>query len=1017
MIKKIFGYRAAKVWAIVSSAIVVIALVVTILASTVFFDLICSVLGMPLTEQIILEGEEPPMRYEATLTTSRADAKEKGNALAEEICEEGFVLLKNGPTASLDDDVLPIETSASNKPKVSVFGKNSVNLVYGGTGSGRTDTSSAKTIFDSLEAANFEVNPTLRAFYEDNARSGAGRVDSSDLVAAVRPGFGTGETPLESGASYPADVTASFADYDDLAVVVVSRIGGENKDLPMSMRQAFGSDEKVAGAYAADDHYLELDAYEQNMLQMVCENFDTVVLVVNSSNVMELGFLEDAQAYNTDATMNRYDYASNVDAAIWIGGPGETGIMALGRILNGEVNPSGRTSDIYAADFTADPTWANFSWGGVENYDSYLNGSSRASNRWFSDYEEGIYIGYRYYETAAYEASQGNYAGFDYDSAVVYPFGYGLSYTTFSQEIAEVNVSEIEADTTVEVTVNVTNTGSRPGKTAVQIYVTAPYTGGIEKSYVVLAGFEKTDVIPAGETASVTVSFSAYSIASYDYSDANKNSFKGYELEAGDYAVKLQSDSHTVLDSETLTVEEGITYPNDPVTDKPVVNLYDDASDATQLQTVLSRSDFKGTWPARRTNEQKQLSSELNESIASFESGNPLTADSPEVQKADLTVATVRRDSPVMLYQMIGPDGSVDYNDERWDTIVSSLTMSTMTDVVNNAYFLMDAIDYVGKPPTVETDGPAGWTNFMPGTASELVTGSVAYPAEVILACTWNKALAYDMGVMVGEEGIHGNTADNIQYAFSGWYAPGVNLHRSPFGGRNYEYFSEDPTLTGLMAASEVNGLNDRGVYAYVKHFAVNEQETNRNGVSTWLTEQSMRELYIKPFEYTVKEGGATGIMTSFNRIGARWAGGDYRLVTTILRNEWGFCGTVITDFVTGNYMNNKQMTYAGGDLFLNNMPVANWVDVNNPVDVYMMKLAMKNVLYTVAGSNAMNGVGENTLFITHMPTWQIIVIVVDVVLLVAILAWGAAVVLLTLRKIKASQSEGGAGGPSGGKE
>lgn len=1009
MIRKIFGYKAAKVWAIVASSVTAFVLIVAILASTLFFDTVCSGLGSPLVEKINLGGE-PPEYYTAQLTESRADAKQKGNELTEEICEEGFVLLKNGATSSTDDDILPVATSASKKAKVSVFGKNSADLVYSGTGSGKTDGKNAKTIYESLEAANFEVNPSLKSFYE-SSKSGSGRPSDPDLTVAVTPGFETGETPVSS---YDDSLRSTFASYSDLAIVVISRIGGENKDMPMSMKKSYDANaSKVNGAASADDHYLELDQNEQDMLQMVCESFDKVVLVINSSNVMELGFLTDPQAYLTDTTLNQYDYASKIGAAIWIGGPGESGIMALGRILSGEVNPSGKTADIYPADFTKDPTWNNFSWGGVNNNDAYLNGTKAVDNRFFVDYEEGIYLGYRYYETAHVESEKGNYEGFDYDKAVVFPFGYGLSYTTFEQTIAGVTISDgdtMGANSVVEVSVDVRNSGAVAGKTAVEVYVSQPYkktenNTAIEKSAVVLAGFTKTDVIPAGETRSYTVTFDAYSLASYDYNDANKNTFKGYELESGDYEIRLQSDSHTLLDSETVRVEQDIRYKTDPVTKTKVENLYDDASDPTQLQTVLSRADFAGTWPQRRTNEQKQLSSELNAQIASTDSLNPLTAESEEVKNADLTVSRKKAESPVKLYELIGDNNEVDYEDERWETILSSLTMSTMTELINVAYFFMPAIDYIGKPATIETDGPAGWTNFMPGTTSELVGGSVAYAAEVVLGSTWNKDLAQKMGEMVGEEGIQGNSVSGMHYTFSGWYGPGVNLHRSPFGGRNYEYFSEDPTLTGLMAAAEVSGAASRGVYAYVKHFAVNEQETSRYGVSTWLTEQSLRELYLKSFEYTVKEGGATGIMSSFNRIGAKWTGGDYRLITTILRNEWGFRGTVITDFVTGNYMNNKQMTYAGGDLFLNNLPYDDWADSSNPVDVYMLKNSMKNILYTVACSNAMNGMGENTKLITHMPVWQVITICVAAAEVVGMLAWGAAVIVKTVRKIRQGEA------------
>jgi len=956
MFRKIFANKHSRTWAIVTMSVIALFLIVTIVTSTVLFEVVCSFLG---GKRNVIKGGGN-VYFTSDFDTKR-EATAAGEKLTEEICEEGFVLLKN------ENNALPLATSSTAKAKISVFGKNSTNLVYGGTGSGAIASASIN-LYDSLNNANYDVNPTLKAFYESSA-SGSGRPANPNIEDKVPFGFATGETPVSS---YTQDVKNSFASYKDMALVVISRIGGEGNDMPMTMRKSASNNTPVEGAASASDHYLELDQNEQDMLQMVCEaGFDRVVLIVNSNNAIELGFLVDPDAYLYDETLNHFDYASAIDAAIWVGGPGSTGIGALGKILNGSVNPSGRTVDTYASDFTKTTTYNNVSWGGVNRNDSYIQSGSTI-DQYFVDYEEGIYVGYRYYETAAYEHDNGRYASFDYDKEVVFPFGYGLSYTTFTQEITSIEGSVAEDDE-IKLTVKVTNTGSVAGKEVVQVYVTAPYIDGqIEKAYVTLVGFGKTKLLNAGESQSITVSIDPYSFASFDYADKNGNGDKRYELDAGAYQIKLMKNAHELIDSRTLMLASGRVLYADTVT-----NRYDDADD--QLNVILSRTDFAGTWPQRRTTEEKTVDADFVNSLKSKESGNPLTADSDEVKNANLTVARKKSKEGIQLYDLVGKD----FNDPLWEELLQRITMSSMIDLVNKAVFKSEAIDYISKPQTKESDSPAGWTNFI--LKSEY-SDNCGYCSEIVLGSSWNIELAKALGNSIGNEAFFGYNGA----PYTGWYAPGVNIHRSPFSGRNYEYFAEDPVLTGEMAAVEVAAARAKGVYAYVKHLAVNDQETNRNGVCTWVTEQAMREIYLKPFELAVKKGNAMGMMTSFNRLGTRWAGGDYRLLTEILRKEWGFKGAVITDFAEfEGYMNNKQMTYAGGDLLLTNLPQDKWVDNDNPVDVYVMKLATKNILYTVANSTAMNGLGEGAELVIKMPIWQLLLFIADGVVVVLLSAWG----------------------------
>ena len=971
------------VWLSVTVFLIALIIVVSVVATTVIPGLMDTMFGGERFEKVGGTGDNSYFTTDEGIT-DKASALAASNALNEDICEEGFILLKN------NDRALPLTGSE----KISVFGKNSVNLAYGSSGSVGGDTDKAMTLFESLTAVGFAYNETLKGFYEDDSRSGSPRPDAPAMSDNALPdGFATGETDPDT---YPDDVLGSIDEFSDVALVVISRTSGENSDLPTTMKN-------TTGAMSENDHYLELDENEQNMLKLACETCEKVVLLVNSGTPIELGFL-DAVADGDDTDIG-YDFSSGVDAAFQIGLPGESGIAALGKLLKGEINPSGRTVDTYARDFMKIPAVENFSLKGISSLDSYTVGGA-ARDQWFIDYEESIYIGYRYFETRG----EGNDEW--YNANVVYPFGYGLSYTTFSQEIVEdkTNIepsSSWDEDTRdLTVTVRVTNTGSRAGKEVVQIYAEPPYeNGGVEKSARVLIGYAKTDMLyPASEAGEgkpnsqeVTVTFDPYDFASYDYSGANDNDSSAYELDAGSYTFVVGRNAHEAFDSVSTTLTDDVIFETDPDTGYTVENRFDNADD--ELGSVLSRDDWDSTYPAMRTADEKAVDSAFISDLENnYDSGNPLTAESDAVKDAaaNRAPATVKSNEGMQLYELRG----LAADNGLWDELLKRITASSLWDMLSECAFKTPSISYIGKPETLESDGPAGWTKFM-GDSSQ-VYDTCFFACEPVLAATWNVELAEAMGNAIGNEGIIGReeTSTAAQMCYSGWYAPGVNLHRTPFGGRNPEYYSEDPVLSGKLAAAVVRGAAKKGVYCYVKHFAANEQETHRGGVCTWLTEQSLRELYLKPFEYAVKEGGSTAIMSSFNRIGTKWTGGDYRLMTEVLRNEWGFDGVAICDFASGQgHMSMEQMVYAGGDTWLDTIKPSDWFDKNDSLDVYVMQEAAKHVLYAVVNSNAMNGMGEGVIYETHLAYWRIMLIVIDIVVPVGLAVWGFFAIRSAIKK------------------
>ena len=935
--RTIIKNKGSRIWLIVTSIVLVVMLVLNYLVTVPYYSVVCLVLGSK--RAIYEEGTEAAYPYQ---TESKEQAREQGAELTQQVAEEGIVLLKN------ENNALPMQSGA----KISVFGKNSVNLVFGGSGSGGGDTSASKTLYESLEAAGFQTNPALKTFYEDDSKSGSARDGNPKIENNGNSNIVATETPYDMLVSNGLPDT--YADYSDAAVVVFSRIGGEGFDLPRT-----STDDP-------DRHYLELTPDEQELLRQVTSaGFDRVIVIINSANAMELGFLED-------------DSYGRIDAAINLPGPGSTGAMAVGEILAGTVNPSGHLADTYVADLTQDPTWANFGDNLTDNGDKYTN-----VDGYFVDYEEGIYVGYRYYETRGYTDGEDWY-----QSHVVYPFGYGLSYTDFEWTVdaGSLENAAIDANTTYTVKVTVKNTGSVAGKDVVQLYATAPYTaGGIEKAYKVLVGFAKTDTLQPGESQTMEISVDPYSFASYDYSDANGNGFMGYELEKGEYSLHVSRNAHDTVREIPFTLTADVTYATDPTTGAEVTNRFEDADDHLTNGT-LSRADWEGTWPQAPTDEDRTLSAELVAAIEDKTNNNPNTY-------TEMPVTGAEYDTPITLRDMAG----VAYDDPKWDEFLDQLTADEMVKIYNEAAFQTYDVSRLEIPYTKESDGPVGFCNFM---SDKNIYGTNAYTCEVMLAQTWNTALSEKMGECIGEEGKWGDSENRVSgMPYSGLYGPGANIHRSAFGGRNFEYFSEDSYLTGMMAAYEIKGGQSQGIFMTMKHFALNEQETHRStgyASCSWVTEQAMREVYIKAFEIAVKVADNHAVMSSFNRIGTRWTGGDYRLLTEVLRGEWGFEGLVICDFNTNSYMNTKQEAYAGGDLNLAEDRFWNSFDATSSSDVTVIRQAMHNVMYTLSNTNAVNGKVTGYA----MPVWEIILFIADGVIALGLLIWG----FFAIRKARRSK-------------
>ena len=1003
-----FVWKYCKVWLIVSLAVIIVFFSATMVATQNDFlaGTIDTVMGGE-GRRVASGNPDEYYRYEKTnegfkqfktdlklsdgVLSTQADKEavhKAANKLNEEIVGEGVVLLKNDA-----ENGLPIATSADKKAKISVFGKNSADVVLGGSGSGGGNSAGSTSLYDGLRNANFDLNPRLTKFYEGK-ESGNGR-DATPAIGAEVTGLAIGETPLDK---YTNEIKSSYDQYNDAAIIVLSRVGGEGWDLPRSQVKSYGG-APVEGSQEGGQHYLEIDKNEEALIDEViaCGKFKKVIILVNSATSMELGFLEEKEG---------------IDAALWIGTLGGSGANAVGNVLNGTVNPSGHLVDTYVRDFTQDPTWRNFGDNLSSKGNAYLAGGSM-TDYYYVEYQEGIYLGYRYYETRSYQDVYrfGTDNGW-YEENVVYPFGYGLSYTTFEWTLKENTSTATPLDKAVNnkisVTVSVKNSGGVAGKDVVQLYFSAPYVmNGVEKAHVVLGGMVKTDLLQPGETKDYTVELDIEDMASYDYDDANGNGNIGFELDAGTYTIYVGKNAHDCWASENpikleYTLLEDITYPMDIYgTESANDNRFQDMSDYMDGKT-MSRSSFSATFPTTPTTAEREMSEEVNNNVVyKYDDTNGKYV---EYFSKYMTDAESEGDN-LQLYDLIGAD----YDDERWNTIVNSIATETMVQLVGQGNFHTISISEISKPRTIDPDGPAGYTNFM---GDPTVHDTCFYASECIIGATWNKDLANDMGVMVGLESLVGYTKGDGR-TYSGWYAPAVNIHRSPFSGRNWEYYSEDPYLSGIMGTNVVIGAQSKGVYTFVKHFALNDQETSRdaNGLLTWADEQTFREIYLKPFRMIVEDGNTHGIMSSFNRIGTTWAGGSFELLTEVLRMEWGFEGTVISDYNLSNaYMHPDQMIRAGGDLNLSQdykpSATATRTGMTNEMQIAALKAATKNVLFTVANSNAMNGVGEGVIWVTTMAKWKVALICVNVGLVVLAGVWGFFDIRRKLKKADAEAEQ-----------
>ncbi|MCR4698508.1 MAG: glycoside hydrolase family 3 C-terminal domain-containing protein [Bacilli bacterium] len=947
-----------------------------------------------------------------TNNSSTEAAQKNGEAVVEEISNEGMVLLKN------KDNALPIPTTTG----ITMLGRGSADPVYGGSGSGNVDTTTCTSPIKGFQNAGYTVDEDAYNFFlaqKDNYYRQNIIMDNYDAST-----FFIGEVPTSE---YSFAVKSS-----NVAVVFISRCGGEGLDLSTNLKRdtqtgdeqailngkvddlapgSWGAEsankanfetrsanaKKEVANYEDGQHQLELSKEEKDMIAFAKANYSKTIVVLNESTTMEVGSLKDDD---------------DIDGLIWAGSPGSTGFKALGNIIAGKVNPSGRTPDLYSADFTADPTFQNFAINSENVYTGVTLETAAAGNNGdttahFVQYEEGIYVGYKYYETR-FGANET-----EYNQAVVYPFGYGLSYTTFEKEIVK---SEI-VDDAVVVTVKVTNTGDVAGKEVVQAYYTAPYTaGGIEKASTVFGDFAKTDLLAKGESEEVTVSIKLEEMASYDYNDKNNNNFKGYELEVGKYTVQIKENSHTVStnkngDKLEYTFDVGARQIRKRSSDDTdVTNQFDFMSNmfkdtkTTGYPLNFSRNDWTGTFPTGAT--------------AADADATKVSVDGKTVKELLAPYEVVNDDADVM--PTMGATNGLstidlrgkDYDDQAYDQLLDQLTEAEYNDMAkylaNNAY-KTEKIDSLVKPATEDHDGPQGLSTLMGG-----LKNVAAYMSEPLLAATFNKELGKKMGIAIGEESL------SMLPTYSGWYAPAMNTHRSPFAGRNFEYYSEDGVLAGKIATGVVEGAATKGLYAYIKHFALNDQETFRTAaICTWANEQAVREIYLKPFEIVVKnakmtvdyisdsEGNhsqkemnaATAVMSSFNRIGTVWAGGSKELMTNVLRDEWGFRGVAISDFNLYNYMSADQGMRAGTDMQLS-MGGKSFVDTKSATARIALRKAMHNVLYTVANSNAMNGVVPGTIITYKMYGWRKMFIITDIVLGL-FLVGGTVWVVIRVRKNK----------------
>ncbi len=990
--------KKKKTWIILS---IVLAIMIGLNGGLLYFGRVLDVyVGMGEMVKEELPGAEnwDDVYYETDYDTSEAIDK-YAKSVTQSIAEEGIVMLKN------NNNALPLKVN-DNK-NISLFGRRSVDFIFGGTGSGSGDTSQSIPLAEALEGVGYSVNPQLIDFYKNHLESVPVSENTIDNLSKMT--YYIGEIPVEL---MDQTVTSSYSDYNDAAIVVIGRQGGEGIDFSTDLKKSIAdgntgmsSDVEETSHYQEGQHQLELSYEETQMIQHVEENFDKVIVLINSANVMEVDSLKKDD---------------QIDSILWVSYTGSVGTIGLANILDGQVTPSGHTVDTWPVDLTNDPTFNNTISEAYNNIDD----SNALGKSYVLEYEEGIYVGYRYYETQYAESNQFKVDGaiVDYDEAVSYPFGYGLSYASFDQKITGHSVDE---DGVITVDVEVTNTQPETGysgKDVIQLYYEAPYNGDIEKSAIELAAFEKTDELQPGESKVYQLSFNQEAMSSFDY----KN-HQAYVLDAGDYNISIRKNSHEAYEHDDTSFAYNVgdtvvfdqTHPR--MTDqeaqigeyvnletkeasnvKAATNRFDGLSEhfaeftnAEKGQAVnFTRDNFEASFPTQPTELDLEATSEEIEGMGDY---------TPDYYDANAVMPITKANNNIQAVALRG----LSYDDPLWDKLLDQLKAREMESFIYSGNQGTSAITSIGLPATTATDGPAGLKQY--GGLGFSSSGNFNC-SSTLLAATWNIDLAEEFGKSVGNEAVSASK--------SGWYAPGANIHRSAFGGRNFEYYSEDPFISGMMSAYTIQGVASKGVATYMKHFVANDNETHRidNGYVVWVNEQALREIYLKPFEIAVKkpimalsyldENGVThdttirattGIMSSFNRLGTTWTGASDPLLNQVLRGEWGFIGTVITDYNSNQYQHVEEGVVNGNDLMLANASTlpSRFADIKQPSTVIAMRQAMKNCIYTIVNSNAVNGQSASVVISYKISPWKIWLIIFDVAVLVVI----ALILLLTSRR------------------
>lgn len=949
------------------SGVLAVILVAAVIIVGIFDNTVALFVGDTFWE---LKNEDASAVYYTNDFATQEERVARGYELVKQVEGEGAALLMN------ESKALPLNKGA----KVSLFSTSSVSVVYGGTGSANVDSSKADDLKTALEKAGINVNPTLWDFYLTGEGSRFVR-DGGGFTSGAK----VGEAPWSA---YTTEVLDSLTAYSDAAIVTLSRVGGEGADLTF-----------------LGENYLALDANEKDMMTNLSRlkaegKIKKIIVLINSSNPLQVDFLKNN------------DY--NVDACLWIGGVGVSGINAVAEILAGDMNPSGSLVDTYCYDNYASPAMKNFV---PTTYTGYAEGVVPEHASTYMIYQEGIYVGYKYFETR-YEdfvMGTGNAGNYVYGDDVAFPFGYGLSYTDF--EYSNMKMTYDAATTTYTFEVTVTNTGDVPGKEVVQIYVSSPYTqydidNKVEKAAVSLVGFEKTDILVPGAAVNMTITVDGDDVASYDAYGAGT-----YILDAGNYYFTAATDAHdavnNVLAAKGYTPEntagrmdaEGkadlVAVWNNPALDTTtyavsdngtvIVNRLSDSdmnlNDGVQEKiTYLTRSDWEGTMPDDEILK-LTLTEYLKEALQDVQYDED---DYPEVE-----MPTLGADNGLKLVDMIG----LEYDDPKWDLLLDQLTFEEMVSFIGDAFHWTMPVESVQAPGTRDENGPQGLTVTLFG--SGLGVETTALTSEDILAATFNKELVYEMGKIVG------NDCLAAKVAFL--YGPGANIHRTPYGGRNFEYYSEDGYLSSAMGAAEVKGIEEKGVHVVMKHFALNDCEQNRIGLGVWLPEQAAREIYLKAFQGALQDSqtGGNGVMMAYTRWGTRWSGANRGLVTGILKEEWGCNGLQITDNVLTTYVNGVDGVMAGTTAFdamltfyiTNQLPKYE----DDPVVVSAMREASHQNLYAIAHSCGMNGVGPETIIVAKTPGLLVLVrvlaILVGIVFVASLVMW-----IRKMRKFKTTE-------------